>query len=66
MREYYEDKSFDELIPPLQTLFNIVKDGQCEGMKINDEKLMQMFTRESVLKSTWYKARLVQAKRNEV
>lgn len=35
-------------------------------MTIGDEKFMKLFTRESVMKAEWYKARLVQAKRNEM
>lgn len=65
--DYYTDGSYEELIPPMQVMFDIVKNGgQFNGMTLTSPEFLAMFTRDSILQATWYKQRLVQAQRNEI
>lgn len=66
VEDYYKDGSYEELIPPMKIMFDIVKNGSHNGMELKDEKFLQMFEREEIMKQPWYKQRLVQAQRNEI
>ncbi|MDA3879296.1 MAG: hypothetical protein PF436_02810 [Prolixibacteraceae bacterium] len=56
---YMLDGTYEALCPPLQALVSIMVDGDYKGMKRDNQVFREMFTRESVLKSEWYKKRLV-------
>lgn len=53
------DGTFEALTPPLQALVNIMVAGKHEGLDRNHPDFRQMFTREYVLSSDWYRERLV-------
>lgn len=55
---YIEDGSVDAAIPPLQVLIHVMAYGHFNNMDISNPELRKMFTREYVLASDWYKARL--------
>lgn len=55
---YFEDGSIDAACPPLKALLNIMAYGQFEGKTIHDPAVRSLFTREAVIDSDWYKARL--------
>ncbi|MCT4637580.1 MAG: hypothetical protein N4A72_07715 [Bacteroidales bacterium] len=55
---YFEDGSIDLAIPPLKVLLHIMAYGHYEGKGIEDKELRELFTREYVLNSDWYKERL--------
>ncbi len=55
---YFEDGSVDSAIPPLKVLLNIMAYGHFEGKDISDPELRNLFKRDVVLKSDWYKERL--------
>jgi hypothetical protein len=55
---YFEDGSVESACPPVKALLHIMAYGEYEGMRENDPRLREMFTRESLLSSEWYKARL--------
>ncbi len=55
---YFEDGSIDAACPPLRALLHIMAHGQYEGKSINDPSVRSLFTRESLLKSDWYQARI--------
>jgi hypothetical protein len=57
-RNYLDDASIDEACPPLRALIHIMAHGQFDGMGIADSRLRGMFTREYLLSSDWYRARL--------
>ncbi|MCC7338814.1 MAG: hypothetical protein IT422_27285 [Pirellulaceae bacterium] len=57
-RQYFEDGSYELACPPLQALLSIMVDGHYQGEQLDAPKLRQQFTRESLLGSTWYRARL--------
>jgi len=62
-KQYLEDGSIEDACPPLKALLNILAKGEYEGMNAHSPEFRQMFSREYVLKSEWYQARL-KAKQN--
>jgi len=55
---YFTDGSIDAACPPLKALLNIMAHGEFEGKSIHDASIRSLFTRESLLASDWYQARL--------
>jgi phosphoenolpyruvate carboxykinase (diphosphate) len=55
---YFEDGSVEAAIPPLKVLLHIMAFGHYEGKDISDASLRNMFDRETVINSDWYKERL--------
>jgi hypothetical protein len=55
---YFADGSVEWAVPPLQALLHIMRDDHSEGKTLADPEIRAMFTRESVLGSDWYRARL--------
>jgi hypothetical protein len=53
-QSYFEDGSADAACPPLKMLLRIMADGGTA----DDPRVRQMFTRESLLESDWYRERL--------
>ncbi len=58
-KAYIEDGSINDACPPLQAVLNIMSSGQHEGKTIDDPSIREMFTLDYLLKSDWYKERLV-------
>ncbi len=57
-RSYLEDGSIEAAIPPLAALLRVMAEGSWEGKGPHDPEFRRLFTRESVLASTWYRERL--------
>ena len=55
---YFADGSIAWACPPLKALLHIMRDDHYEGRTLADPAIRAMFTRESVLASDWYLARL--------
>jgi len=55
---YFADDSIATACPPLRALLHIMRDGTWEGRDANDPTFRALFTRESMLVSDWYRARL--------
>jgi hypothetical protein len=55
---YFHDGSVEAACPPLEALLHIMKDGNFQGMTLEDPKFRQLFEREAMIRSTWYQARL--------
>ena len=55
---YFEDGSYEVACPPLQALLSIMAKGDWNGKHLSDPELRNLFTREALLSSDWYKARL--------
>ncbi len=55
---YFEDGGVEVACPPLKALLHIMAHGQYEGKGLTDPSIRAMFTREALLASDWYKARL--------
>ncbi|HEY1661999.1 MAG TPA: hypothetical protein VGI03_06230 [Verrucomicrobiae bacterium] len=60
---YFDDGSIAQACPPLQALLNIMLKDVWEGKSMDSPEFRQMFTREYLLASDWYAARLA-AKQN--
>jgi hypothetical protein len=62
---YFEDGSIDEACPPLRALLHIMAHGQYEGKDAGHPDIRAMFTREHLLASDWYRARLLTRQRRQ-
>lgn len=57
--DYFADGSVDAAIPPLKALLHIMAYGNYEGKPVSHPDIRNMFEREYVLSSEWYKERLL-------
>jgi hypothetical protein len=57
-RHYFEDNSIAQAVPPLQALIHIMAHGHYHGKTAHDPDVRRMFTRDYLLTSDWYQARL--------
>lgn len=55
---YFADGSIEWACPPLKALLHIMRDDHYEGKNLDHPDIRALFTRESVLASDWYRARL--------
>jgi hypothetical protein len=55
---YFADGCIDGACPPLKALLHIMARGDYEGKGLDSPEVRQLFDRESLLKSSWYAARL--------
>jgi hypothetical protein len=55
---YFEDGSVEQACPPLRALLHIMRDDRFEGLNLAHPELRRLFTREALLASDWYRARL--------
>ncbi|EMI19968.1 hypothetical protein RMSM_03106 [Rhodopirellula maiorica SM1] len=55
---YMDDGGYELACPPLKAILNIMAYGEHEGKTASDPEIRELFTRESLLKSDWYAARL--------
>lgn len=55
---YFDDGSVAQACPPLQALLHIMLHDQWEGKGLDDADVRKLFTRENLLASEWYAARL--------
>ena len=65
-RMYFDDGSIEQACPPLKVLLAIMAFGQHEGRTERDPEVRRLFTREALLKSEWYHARLVTKQQREI
>jgi len=56
---YFNDDSVAQACPPLQALLHIMKNDSWSGKGLKDPEFRKLFTREALLASDWYAARLV-------
>jgi hypothetical protein len=55
---YFTDGSVEAACPPLKALLHIMAYGEFEGKTITDPSIRALFTREALIESDWYQARL--------
>ena len=60
---YFDDGSLGDLCPQLQGVVHMMVHGQWEGMTEADPRFRNMFTRDALLASDWYKERLARQQR---
>ena len=63
---YLEDGGFELASPPLRAVISILATGSYEGKGIDDPSIREMFTREHLLASDWYKRRLSEQQSRDV
>ena len=63
---YFADGSIEMACPPLRALLHIMARGQYEGRGVTDPEFRSLFTRESVMASGWYAARLAAKQRHDI
>jgi phosphoenolpyruvate carboxykinase (diphosphate) len=57
-QHYFNDRSIEMACPPLKALLHIMRDNQFQGKDVNHPSIRQLFTRQSLLQSDWYRERL--------
>ena len=55
---YFDDGSIAQACPPLKALLHIMLNGEWEGKTLESPEFRNLFTRENLLGSAWYAARL--------
>jgi hypothetical protein len=55
---YFADGSIDLAVPPLRALLHLMREGNWEGRGADDPAFRALFTRDTLLASPWYRARL--------
>jgi len=58
-QNYFTDGSIHDACPPLKALLHIMANGDYEGKAVDDPSIRNMFSRDYLLESDWYKERLV-------
>ena len=63
---YFKDGSIEQACPPLKAVLHVMAYGHYEGKTMADPDLRALFTREALLESDWYRARLLIKQEREV
>ena len=63
---YFDDGSVHQACPPLRALLHIMRHDHWEGKTLQDAAVRELFTRDYLLNSDWYAARLVARQSVEV
>jgi hypothetical protein len=56
--QYFEDGSVNAACPPLKALLHIMAHGSYEGRGVDAPQIRELFSREAMLQSDWYRERL--------
>jgi hypothetical protein len=62
---YFNDGGIDLACPPLRALLHVMRDGHWQGKGLENPELRRLFTREHLLSSDWYAARLAAQQAND-
>jgi hypothetical protein len=57
-QNYFGDSGYELACPPLRAALDIMVHGEHNGKTIDDPEVRQLFSRESLLSSDWYRRRL--------
>jgi hypothetical protein len=63
---YFNDGSVAQACPPLRALLHIMRDDHFEGKDLNHPDIRALFTRDHVLASDWYQARLEAKQQHDI
>jgi hypothetical protein len=63
---YFKDGSFELACPPLRAVLSVMAHGEYEGKSISDPEVRELFTRDALLSSDWYRRRLEARRDREV
>ena len=58
-RGYFTDGSIEDACPPIQALLHIMANGNYKDKTVDEPAIREMFTRDYLLQSDWYRERLV-------
>lgn len=64
--QYFDDGSIEDACPPLRALLSIMAHGEYEGMDETAPQIRAMFTLDSLLKSDWYRERLLNKQQRDI
>jgi hypothetical protein len=65
-RTYFEDGSVGAACPPLKALLHVMVHGTYEGLSLDSPRFRELFRREALLSSSWYRERLVTKQQRDV
>jgi hypothetical protein len=63
---YLDDGSIDQACPPLKALLHIMAKGEYEAKDVHHPDIRNMFNRENMLASEWYKKRLQTKQKRDI
>jgi hypothetical protein len=63
---YFADGSIGHAVPPLHALLHMMRDGAWKGLPASAPEFRALFTREQVLASDWYRARLAAQQKRDI
>lgn len=55
---YFADGSIEFACPPMKALLHIMRDGNYEGMTLQDQGVRKLFEPKEIIESDWYQSRL--------
>ncbi|GDY13206.1 hypothetical protein LBMAG53_20840 [Planctomycetota bacterium] len=65
-QSYLDDGSADDACPPLRALLHIMATGSYQGLNERSPELRAQFTRDALLASDWYQARIEHQQRLDI
>ncbi|MCF6269084.1 MAG: hypothetical protein L3J41_05190 [Melioribacteraceae bacterium] len=65
-KSYFTDGSIEFAIPPLKAILHIMVNGEFEGKGTNDPGFRNLFDRDYVIKSDWYRERIEAKQKKEI
>ena len=57
-QRYFDDGTYESACPPLKAILSIMAHGHYNGLDANSSEVREMFTRQTLLESDWYRERL--------
>lgn len=63
---YFEDRTVEDLCPPLQAILEIMAYGESKGRDIHHPEIREMFSLEHMLKSDWYLEQLQRKQKRDI
>jgi hypothetical protein len=63
---YFDDGSIAQACPPLNALLHIMLNDEWGGKTLDDSEFRKLFTRENLLASDWYAARLAAKQKTDI
>jgi hypothetical protein len=63
---YMEDGGYEIACPPLRAVLSVMAYGHYEGKELSDPQVRQLFTRDALLSSAWYRRRLEAKQRRDI
>jgi phosphoenolpyruvate carboxykinase (diphosphate) len=65
-RTYFDDGSVGAACPPLKALLHVMVHGTYDGLSLDSPGFRELFRREALLSSSWYRERLVTKQQRDV